>query len=407
MKKRSKKPAKAVRDMPLASRSEFHLPVVFGKDLDGKAMECDLAAAPNMFIGGESGHGASPFLHSLICGLAASHSPEEVRFILIDPRSTELDPYAKLPNLIVPIINDRRRIIYGMRWAESEMESRLKMFSRVMVRNIEEFNSRDRNAPVSDMFGDDTPAADVPDNMLYIVIVINGFDKDMAREIKPCILHLAAKGRAAGIHLILATKRIDKWVLLDVLKVHIPIRVAFKTASAKDSKMILDEAGAESLMGTGDALVKCPDGVVRHVQTQSISDAEIDAIVANCVKSNSAKVAANASKRRDYRTAYKIVVQTQRASTSHLQRRMGIGYNHAAALIDELVANGVIGPQKGAMPRKVLVDSLPPPNMAEMEMTIRIPFEDLEDLRQLARDKGCEVDDIASELIREQLKKIV
>ena len=403
MKKRKKKPAKAVLDMTLAGKSAFHLPVVLGKDPDGKAMECGLATAPNMFLVGEPRQGASPFLHSVICGLAASRSPEDVHFILIDPRFTELAPYAKLPNLIVPIINDRRRIIYGMRWAESEMESRLKMFSRVMVRNIEEFNSRDRNAPVSDMLGDDTPAADVPDSMPYIVIVINGFDKDMAKEIKPCIQHLAAKGRVVGIHLILAADRVDKWVLPDVLKVNIPFRVTFKTASAKDSKLILDEAGAESLKGTGDALVKCPDGIVRHVQTPSISDAEIDAIVANCVKSHSKKV----SERRDYRTAYEIVVKTQRASTSHLQRRMGIGYNHAATLIDELEANGVIGPQKGAMPRKVLVDSLPPPNMVEMEMTIRIPFEDLEDLRQIARDKGCEVDDIASEFIHEQLKKIV
>ena len=367
-----RKSAEAMCDMTLAGKSAFHLPVVFGKDLSGTVVACDLASAPHMLVGGASGQGASQFLHSVICGLAASRMPDELQFILVDLRYTEFAPYAKLPNLLVPVIKDANKVVFSLHWAVEEMGKRLKMFSEGRARNIVDFNSRDPNAPQCDIFGAGTPAVDLPATMPYIVIVISDFDfvmEEGGEEVAYDLSRLTAMARVAGIHLIMETKLPDKKVLPDSLTTNIPVRVAFRTASEKDSKVILGDVGAESLIGGGDALVKSKNGMILRVQTPFISDAEIDTVVANCTKKAGNKKVDNPLSRDDYRTAYEVVVKAQKASTSYLQRKMRIGYTHAASLIDELEANGVIGPSTGSEPRKVLVDSLPEPQMAEVEMT--------------------------------------
>ena len=393
---------------PAVSRNAKYLPVVFGKDLNGSVIACDLASAPHMLVGGAPGQGASQFLHSVICGLAASRTPDELQFILVDPSYTEFAQYAKLPNLLVPVIKDANKVVFSLHWAVEEMGKRLKMFSEGRARNIVDFNSRDPNAPQCDIWGAGTPAVDLPATMPYIVIVISDFDSGMEKarkEIAHDIQRITAMARPAGIHLILETKLPEKKVLPDSLTANIPVRVAFKTASEKDSKVILGDMGAESLIGGGDALVKSKDGMVLRVQTPFISDVEIDTVVANCTKKAGNKKVANPLSRNDYRTAYEVVVKAQKASTSYLQRKMRIGYTHAASLIDELEVNGVIGPCTGPEPRKVLVDSLPEPQMAEVEMTIKLSFKELKALRLLAEERRCDVDDIASEFVHERLVK--
>lgn len=385
----------------------MHLPVVFGKDVAGNDVVEDLTAMPHMLVGGASGQGAPQFIHSVICGFIASRTPEEVQFIIVDPRCIELAPYAKLPHLVVPVINDMRKIVFSLHWAVEEMEKRLKMFARARTRNIADFNSRDINPPKDDMFGDDTPMADSPATLPYVVIVISDFDDVMekvGKEIQPDIQRLTLKARAVGIHLVLETQRPSKKVLTGALMANIPVRVAFRTASAKESKLLLHETGAESLIGNGDALVMCKDGMVRRVQTPSISDAEMDALVASKATPTDRRTASDPMLRKDYRRAYELVVKTQRASTSHLQRHLGIGYSHAASLIDELERNGAIGPQEGMGPRKVLVDILPEPHMAEVEMKIRMSFDELKALRRHAEERHCDVDDIVSEIVHERFR---
>lgn len=274
------------------ARKAMHLPVVFGRDVVGNDIVEDLASMPHMLVGGAPGQGAPQFIHSVICGFVAARAPEEVQFIIADPRSVELTPYAKLPHLVVPVINDMRKIVFSLHWAVAEMEKRLKLFARARTRNIADFNSRDINPSKDDMFGDDTPMADCPATMPYVVIVISDFDEVMGKvgkEILPDIQCIASKGRAVGIHLVLETVRPDKEVLPDELMANIPVRVAFRTASAKDSKLLLEEKGAESLIGNGDALVRCWDGMVRRVQTLSISDEEIECIVSDSVMSSQAR----------------------------------------------------------------------------------------------------------------------
>ena len=346
-------------DRPVISRGALHLPVVFGKDLAGGVVVDDLSSAPHMLIGGAPGQGTRQFLHSLICGLVANRTFDEVQFIMVDPGCVELTPYAKLPNLVVPVINDIRRAVLALHWAVAEMENRLKMFCSARARNIADFNSRDPLAHNLDMFGDATPAADLPVSIPYIVIVMCGFDIAMEKvgdEIESDVQRLAALGRAVGIHLVLETEHPYEKAIAGSVMANIPVRVAFRTASPNDSMAILGDEGAESLMGGGDALVRNKCGAIERVQTPSITDADIANVVASLEMSDAAKLTTDALSRKDYRKAYEVVVKTQKASTSHLQRKMGIGYNHAAALIDELELNGVIGPATGPCHRKVLVD---------------------------------------------------
>ncbi|MBQ8112214.1 MAG: DNA translocase FtsK [Kiritimatiellae bacterium] len=387
-------------------RKTMLLPVVFGKGVDGSDIVEDLAAMPHMLVGGAPGQ-APTFLHSVICGFAASRTPEEVQFIIADPRVVELAPYAKLPNLVVPVITDMRKIVFSLHWAVAEMENRLKMFAQARTRNIEDFNSRDANVSKDDGFGDDVLTADLPATLPYIVIVISDFDAVMenaGKEVLCEILRITQKARAAGIHLVLETKWPDKKALPRALMANVPVRVAFKVASEKESKLILDEEGAETLLGQGDALVRGSDGIVRRVQTPSISDEEIDAVVADCAKAaEKIPLSDDVLLSEDCRMAVEVVVKTQEASISNLQRQLGWGYNHAARIMDLLTENGVVGAPDGRRPRKILVDALPEPQMTRVIMKVCVSGDDLRKLRKLASEKGCDVDDIVSELVRERL----
>ena len=392
------------------SPSKFQLPLLLGKDAAGNDLVVDLAKQPHLLVAGATGQGKSVCLNSIINGLLMCRTPEQLKFIMVDPKRVEFTSYNALPHLLVPVINDTKKVMFGLRWAVVEMEKRLKMFQRAKCRNIVDFNNRKTITQPDMLGGEETTVGgnpDLPRTIPYIVIIIDEVADIMQaaqKEVDPLIARLTALARAAGIHLILATQRPDTKVITGTIKSNIPGRVAFKTSSAIDSRTILDAQGAESLIGKGDMLFKLSDGRLLRAQGSYISDEEIERILAFIGEHSNPQFDETLTKRLEkikeadpaegldgddsdgsdeseeplaaasangmpapagmtqskedqlYRRALEVLQATKRASTSHLQRRMGIGYNHAARLIDLLEERGVIGPAKGAGPREILLD---------------------------------------------------
>jgi len=422
---------KKVTALDARGQAKYNLPLLLGKDAAGNDLISDLATMPHMLVAGATGQGKSVCLNSIINGLLMCRTPEQLKLIMVDPKCVEFTAYASLPHLLVPVVTDTKKVVYSLRWAVSEMEKRLKMFARAGKRNIVDFNTREILTQ-PDMFGgDETGEDDMPRTVPYIVIIIDEVADLMAsagKEVEPEIARLTAKARAAGIHVILATQRPDTKVITGTIKSNIPGRIAFKTASAIDSRTILDATGAESLIGRGDMLFKTKEGLLIRAQGAWVSDPEIgritdfiaehantdfdkvfasklarvkEAAISDPFADNeddpdnqptppegtSAVVTANGgvapagmtgSKEEElYNRALEVVKMTRRASTSHLQRRMGIGYNHAARLIDLLEDRGVIGPAKGAGARDILIDlDAAQPMVAEAPLPSSTPLQD-------------------------------
>ena len=379
------------------------LPLLFGKRADGRELVADLATMPHMLVAGATGQGKSVCLNSLICGLLMTRTPEQLKLIMVDPKCVEFTPYAKIPHLLVPVITDNRKVVFSLHWAVAEMEKRLKLFARARVRNIYDFNHRPQ-VTQTDMFGNDEPVnSDMPKTVPYIVIIIDeaaDLIGQCGKEVNPDIQRITQKARAAGIHLILATQRPDAKIITGTIKANIPGRVAFKTSQAIDSRTILDEAGAENLIGRGDMLFRGKDGLLIRAQGAWISDAEIinitnfieehantqfdekfatklgrvkEATIEDPFASNEddpdnqpqaeeqpkevqralVKAAADAD---DFKKAVECVINTKRASTSHFQRQMGWGYNHAAKILDMLTERGIVSAPQGMGPRQIIMD---------------------------------------------------
>ena len=381
--------------------SKAELPLLFGKKANGEELVADLASMPHMLVAGATGQGKSVCLNSLICGLLMTRTPEQLKLIMVDPKSVEFTPYSSIPHLLVPVITDNRKVVFSLHWAVAEMEKRLKLFARARVRNIYDFNHR-KTVTQTDMFGNDTEAGtDMPKTVPYIVIIIDeaaDLIGQCGKEVNPDIQRITQKARAAGIHLILATQRPDAKIITGTIKANIPGRVAFKTSQAIDSRTILDEAGAENLIGKGDMLFRGKDGLLIRAQGAWISDDEInrvtefieqhsnvqfdesfsknlgrvkeagieDPFAALNEEENGADAAAAAQAQReqvkadaaasDFKKAIECVINTHRASTSHFQRQLGWGYNHAAKILDMLEAKGIVAPQSGAGPRQIIMD---------------------------------------------------
>ena len=373
------------------------LPLLFGKDAAGKELVADLASMPHMLVAGATGQGKSVCLNSLINGLLMTKTPDELKLIMVDPKSVEFTSYASLPHLIVPIITENQKVVFSLKWAVAEMEKRLKLFARARVRNIYDFNHRP-SFTQTDMFGGDTAVgSDMPKTVPYIVIIIDEVADLMSqcsKEVSPHIARLTAKARAAGIHLILATQRPDARIITGAIKANIPGRVAFKTATGIDSRTILDAGGAENLIGKGDMLFKSKDGLLIRAQGAWISDPEIERVVkfieehstvqfddrftkklstikeeeedlfadpdadAQAAKASAAEARAQVkadAAADDFKKAVECVINTRRASTSHFQRQMGWGYNHAAKILDMLTERGIVSPQLGMGPRQIVM----------------------------------------------------
>ena len=393
------------------SPGKFQVPLLLGKDAAGNDLVADLAKLPHLLVAGATGQGKSVCLNSIINGLLMCRTPEQLKLIMVDPKRVEFTSYNKLPHLLVPIINDTKKVVFALRSAVLEMDRRLKMFAKVGCRNIVDFNNR-KTVTQSDMFGQDEVVgadAEIPRTVPYIVIIIDEVADIMQaakKEVEPVIARLTALARATGIHLILATQRPDANIITGVVKSNIPGRIAFKTSSSIDSRTILDATGSELLIGKGDMLFKMSDGRLLRAQGSYISDEEINNIVtfigehsnvqfdekltkrldrikeadpndgldedddeggenapvpaeplAAATASGPAPAGMTQNKENDlYRRALEVLRDTKRASTSHLQRKMGIGYNHAARLIDLLEERGVIGTARGAGPREILLD---------------------------------------------------
>ena len=398
---------------------KMQVPLLLGKDAAGNDLVADLAGLPHLLIAGATGQGKSVCLNSIINGFLMSRTPEELRLIMVDPKRVEFTQYNALPHLLVPIVNDTHKVVFALKWALVEMERRLKLFSRAGCRNIVDFNSR-RTTVQPDLFGGNAQPADkgeLPAHIPYIVVIIDevaDIIQTSRKEVEPVIARLTALARATGIHLILATQRPDAKIITGVIKSNIPGRIAFKTSSSIDARTILDDTGAESLIGRGDMLYKTKEGTLLRAQGAWIQDEEIARITGFIAQHASTQFdeAFNAklSKVKEanaedelggddddggsgtdnggarqpggldvendddiYNRALEVVRATRRASTSHLQRRMKIGYNHAARLMDMLEERGVIGPARGAGPREILIDLDAPPALDNEPSVEAIP----------------------------------
>jgi len=356
-------------------RGKIALPLCLGVDVSGNTLVGDLADMPHLLIAGATGSGKSVCMNSLLAGLLMSRTPDQLRLILVDPKIVEFTAYRDLPHLVVPVITDPKKVGLGLRWAITEMEKRYKLFAKVGVRNIRGYNTR-VVAKQGDLFGvDEAPKETHPETLPYIVVVIDELADLMMvaqAEIENYIARLAQLSRAVGIHMILATQRPSVNVITGTIKANFPSRIAFQVAQKTDSRTILDAIGADKLLGKGDMLFLAPSSAkLQRAQGAWTSDEEIGKIVefikaqgtpdyenkvTEKLTSTAPELPAQDEDDDLIEQAVEVIRQTRRASTSSLQRRLRIGYNRAARLMDQLEEKGVIGPPQGSDPREILID---------------------------------------------------
>jgi len=357
---------------------DLALPVVLGMDVSGNEIVADLADMPHLLIAGATGSGKSVCMNSLLAGLLLSRSPDELRLMLVDPKIVEFSVYNDLPHLVVPVITDPKKVSLGLRWAINEMEKRYKLFAKVGVRNIKAYNTREI-AEQPDLFDGTLPAKEEedapPKKLPYIVIIIDELADLMMvaqADVENSIARIAQLARAVGIHMVIATQRPSVNVITGTIKANFPARIAFQVAQRVDSRTILDGQGAENLLGKGDLLF-LPPGTGKLVRAQGTltTDQEINRIVdfhkaqgkpeyisviKDKIESKRPDLPEDEEEDELVEQAIEVIRQTRRASTSSLQRRLRIGYNRAARLMDQLEEKGVVGPPQGSDPREILID---------------------------------------------------
>jgi S-DNA-T family DNA segregation ATPase FtsK/SpoIIIE len=340
-------------------RADSKLTMALGKDIAGQAVCANLADMPHLLIAGTTGSGKTVCVNSLIASMLFNATPEEVRFVMVDPKMVELSIYNDIPHLLCPVVTDHKKVSAALNWIVGEMEARYKLFAETGSRNIDIFNKKARS------LGD-------KDTLPYIVVIIDELADLMvvaAQDIENAITRLAQLSRAVGIHIVLATQRPSVDVITGVIKANFPARISFKVATKVDSRTVLDMNGADKLLGKGDMLFIEP-GAPKPVRAQGclVSDAEIERIVKYIKEqrpvSYSEEILKAGEKARFktfekddiYEEAVKVVLQTKQASVSMLQRRLGVGYTRAARLIDMMEDEGIVGPYAGSKPRDILVD---------------------------------------------------
>ncbi|MGH8092776.1 MAG: DNA translocase FtsK 4TM domain-containing protein [Chthoniobacterales bacterium] len=373
------------------------LPIALGKDVYGKTIIADLAQMPHLLVAGTTGSGKSVCINSLIASMLFRFTPDQLRFIMIDPKVVEMQVYNSLPHLVIPVVTDPKKVLLALRWVIDEMEKRYKIFAKAGVRNITGFNARpkkkigagsgeagetEETAP-NDRPGSSPPATNardgeliIPDHMPYIVIIIDELADLMQTapaDVESAIARITQMARAAGIHLIVATQTPRADVITGVIKANIPSRIAFQVASKIDSRVILDENGADRLLGQGDMLY-LPPSTSRLIRAQGalVTDNEIGRLVDFVSAQSSPAFDLAMHQRMETGAApdeevteedeelvekcLEIIRQEKRASTSLLQRRLRLGYTRAARIVDILEQRGILGPGEGAKPREILVD---------------------------------------------------
>lgn len=360
--------------------SKMNIPVFLGKDVSGNPMVVDLAKMPHLLIAGRTGTGKSVCLNAIITSVLMCCRPDEVRMLMIDPKMVELSGYGRLPHLMHPVITDMKKAEAILAWAVEKMEERYSLLAKVGVRHINSFNDlgRDEILRRLEIDEEDQPN-DVPDKLPFIVIVADEMADLMmtaGKDVEQHIIRLAQKSRAVGIHLILATQKPTVDVITGLIKSNLPARLSFQVASKTDSRVVLDENGADKLLGNGDMLFLWP-GTSTLIRGQGtyLSDEEIDTVVDRCsmgeqnfvgelmnLKIQEDEEGGDAGKMekiksRDelYDSAIEVVIREGRGSCSLLQRCLGIGYGRAAKLIDFMAEDGVVGQYNGSKAREVLL----------------------------------------------------
>jgi S-DNA-T family DNA segregation ATPase FtsK/SpoIIIE len=341
------------------------LSFAIGKDISGTPVVADLAKMPHLLVAGQTGSGKSVMINDILTSLLYRNSPADLKLILVDPKQVELKPYDDIPHLLTPVLTEPEKCISALKWAVAEMERRYTALSEVRKRNIEEYNNVKKE-----------------EGMPYIVIVIDELADLMmmaARDVEALIVRIAQKARAVGIHLVLATQRPSVDVITGLIKANVPARIAFTTASQVDSRTIIDQVGAEKLLGQGDMLLTTADmPKPRRIQGAFIDDDETnkitdfirmqrppqydDEVVSQPVVLNGKGgiVPTGAADADDdmFKDAVQVVIENRKASTSLLQRRLRIGYGRAARLIETMEEQGIVGQADGSRPREVLVNSI-------------------------------------------------
>ena len=386
--------------------TKARIPLALGKDVYGHPIIADLGDMPHLLIAGSTGSGKSVCINSIIASLLYRFTPDQLRFVMIDPKVVELQQYNVLPHLVVPVVNDPKKVILALRWVVNEMEKRYQIFARVGVRNIKSFNDRPKNKPLPQQEPElpllakkekVEPGADgfavevdeqiavpreedivIPEKLSYIVVIIDELADLMLvapADVEMAIARITQMARAAGIHCIVATQRPSVDVITGVIKSNIPARIAFQVAAAVDSRTILDNKGADKLLGKGDMLY-LPPGSAKLIRVQGalITDQEIqscvDFIALQGKPSYEAEIHKQLSKPANtfggesgidedeeiIQQCIEVIRSEQKASVSLLQRRLKLGYGRAARIMDELENRGIVGPSNGAEPRDILID---------------------------------------------------
>ena len=386
--------------------SKSKIPIALGKDVYGHPIVADLAEMPHLLIAGSTGSGKSVCINAIITSLLYRFTPDQLRFVMIDPKVVELQQYNVLPHLVVPVVTDPKKVILALRWVVNEMEKRYKIFARVGVRNIKSFNDRPKNKPLpvqelelplkakkekvepgAEGFAVEVdeeiivPREEdivIPEKLSYIVVIIDELADLMLvapADVEMAIARITQMARAAGIHCIVATQRPSVDVITGVIKANIAARIAFQCASRVDSRTILDAMGAEKLLGKGDMLY-LPPGSAKLIRAQGalVTDHEIQGIVDFIAKqakpSYEMEIHQQLSKpissfednggidedEELIQQCIEVIRSEQKASVSLMQRRLRLGYTRAARIMDELENRGIVGPSKGAEPRDILID---------------------------------------------------
>lgn len=367
-------------------KSPHPLTFALGKGISGKPLFANLAKMPHLLIAGTTGSGKSVTMHAIIQSLLFRNSPHDLKLIMVDPKKVEFSFYNNIPHLYTPVITTAKKTIQTLNWAVQEMERRYDLLEKFHEQDIKAYHQKIYIPGMEKVTKGKIPESEAPSRMPYIVIVIDELADIMMtypKELETCIVRLAQKSRAVGIHLILSTQRPEVKVITGLIKANVPSRIALKVASQIDSRTILDGAGAEKLLGGGDLLFASAESTkTERVQSAFISTDEIKRVVAylkqahremipdEIIISDGAPISVGGTSSGDlyggdsgdaeddfYEQARDTVVSSQKASTSYLQRRLKIGYSRAARLIDILEDRGVVGPQDGAKPRAVLVKS--------------------------------------------------
>ena len=394
--KKVKVALREIVESPDWTQSKMKIPIVLGKDVYGKIILGDLAQMPHCLVAGTTGSGKSVCINAIIASILIRFSPAELQFVMIDPKVVEMQMYNSLPHLKIPVVTDPKKVLLALRWVVSEMEKRYRIFAHVGVRNVSGFNGRPKpktqkqldleaesgrdgqtrpNVPDGTRNARDEDLI-IPEKLPYIVVIIDELADLMQTapaDVESAIARITQMARAAGIHMIVATQTPRADIITGVIKANIPTRIAFQVASSLDSRVILDENGAERLLGQGDMFYR-PPGTSRLVRSQGVlvTDDEIhrlvsfvsaqaqpsfDADVQNQLESSSSPEEDVTEEDEELVSrCLEIIRQEKRASTSMLQRRLRLGYTRAARVVDILERRGILGPGEGAKPRQILVD---------------------------------------------------